>query len=226
VKTNRKAGQNIRELALKRRMKGIGSYLIALGIVVFLPFAAKIFQNVMKSLSIPVSDSFPPIVYLASGFMALVLLANGFSLWQKADRASQGAKGEESVARQLHELQQEGWNVEYGMRLGAGLGDADIVCISPKGKAFVIDVKSHRGNVVTDGKTLYRRAGKNRYPFEKNFLRQSMKQALQVKQQKKLSFVTPIVAFSSARVSVPSGKVAGVYVVAADRLVGLLRRVK
>ena len=63
--------------------------------------------------------------------------------------------------------------------------------------------------------------GKNRYSFEKNFLAQVMKQAFQIKQQKNLDFVTPIIVFSQARVSV-SGKLKGVYVVEKARLITLL----
>jgi hypothetical protein len=64
--------------------------------------------------------------------------------------------------------------------------------------------------------------GKTNYPFEKNFIDQAIKQALQVKKQKNLSFVTPIVAFSDAKVSVPTGKFKNVYVVEKSRLVSLL----
>ena len=65
--------------------------------------------------------------------------------------------------------------------------------------------------------------GKKSYPFEKNFLNQVMKQALQIKQQRNLDFVTPIVAFSNAKVLVPPGKIKNVYVVERLRLVPLLR---
>jgi hypothetical protein len=224
----RRPGQNIRELAQKRRRRAIVSFGSAAGIIVCLPIAAitesivaKVYANLKPPADSPIN--FPLAFYIIFAAVALILALNGLSLWQKANRATQGAKGEEATGKQLIELKKEGWDIEYGMPLGSGLGDADIVCVSPQGKAFVIDVKSHRGQVVTDGKALYRRTRRNKYPFEKNFLRQSMKQALQVKQQKGLSFVTPIVAFSAARVSVPSGKVAGVYVVGGKRLVGLLR---
>jgi hypothetical protein len=214
TRTTRRPGQNIRELAQKRRRRAIASFGSAVGIIVCLPIAAitestitKIYANLKPPADSPIT--FPLAFYIIFAAVALVLALNGISLWKKANRATQGAKGEEATGKQLIELKKEGWDIEYGMRLGNSLGDADIVCVSPQGKAFVIDVKSHRGQVVTDGKALYRRTRRNKYPFEKNFLRQSMKQALQVKQQKGLSFVTPIVAFSDARVSVPSGKVAG-----------------
>jgi hypothetical protein len=95
--------------------------------------------------------------------------------------------------------------------------------VSPGGKAYVIDVKSHRGEVWTDGKQLHRRMGSATYPFEKDFLDRAMKQAFQVKKKKGVSFVTPIVAFSEAKVSVPAGKLRGVYVVERARLLRLLQ---
>ncbi len=151
------------------------------------------------------------------------MVANGSFLWKRANHADQGAKGEEDTAQEISQLAQLGWQVDYGMRLGSGLGDADIVCISPQNKAYVIDVKSHRGEVTTDGKQLYRRMGKTTYSFEKSFLKQAMKQALQVKKQKNLSFVTPIVSFSDAKVSVPSSRIQNVYVIEKLKLVPLLK---
>jgi cysteine synthase len=123
----------------------------------------------------------------------------------------------------MRALEREGWQIEYGMRLGNRLGDADIVCVSPQNNAYVIDVKSHRGEVFADGAVLSRRMGTQTYPFEKNFLAQAMQQALQVKQQKGLSFVTPIVAFSNAKVSISSGKLQKVYVVSKSQLIPLLK---
>jgi hypothetical protein len=77
--------------------------------------------------------------------------------------------------------------------------------------------------VSSDGKKLHRRMGNETYEFEKDFLAQSMRQALQVKKTKKLSFVTPIIAFSRAKVVVPPRKVRGVYVVEKSRLTSLLK---
>ena len=228
-KSSRQAGQNIRELAVKRRVKAIASFASA-GLVVFLPFFwVKTFENFLKQISSlnpsqPQSSlNLPPTFYALFVIVALGLVANGVFLWKRANRADQGARGEEETAQEMFQLEQGGCQVEYGIRLGSGLGDADIVCISPQNKAYVIDVKSHRGEVTTDGKQLYRRMGRTTYPCEKSFLEQAMKQALQVKKQKSLSFVTPIVAFSNAKVSVPSGKLQKVYVVEKSRLVSLLK---
>ena len=228
-KVRRQAGQNIRELALKRRVKAIASFISA-GFVIFFPFfLIKTFENFLRQISSLNSSQsqsslhLPPIFYALFIIVALGLVANGVFLWKRANHADQGAKGEEDTAEEIFQLEQEGWQIEYGMRLSNKLGDVDIVCVSPQNKAYVIDVKSHRGEVTTDGKQLYRRMGKTTYPFEKNFLNQAMKQALQVKEQKGLGFVTPIVAFSNAKVLVPPGKLQKVYVVEKSRLVSLLK---
>jgi Nuclease-related domain len=187
---SRKAGQNIRKLALKRRVKAI-TYFGSAGLVIFIPFfTSQILEKLLKPLSSlnpsqQQSSSNLPLIFYALFFMiASVLVANGIFLWKRANHADQGAKGEEETAQEMFQLEQDGWKVEYGIRLGNRLGDADIVCISPQNKSYVIDVKSHKGEVTTDGEKLYRRIGKTTYPFEKDFLSQSMKQALQVKNKK------------------------------------------
>lgn len=226
---SRRAGQNVRQLALKRRVKAVTSFASAGFVICFPFFLSKIFENLLKQLSSLHSSQPPPSLNLPPAFYALFLILavglafNGAFLWKRAKHADQGAKGEEDIAQAIARLAQEGWKIEYGMRLGNRLGDADIVCISPQNKAYVIDVKSHRGEVTTDGKQLYRRLGKTTYPFEKNFLAQATKQAVQVKKQQGLPFVTPIVAFSDARVVVPAGKIQKVYVVEKSRLVSLLQ---
>jgi hypothetical protein len=226
-KSSRRAGQNIHQLAAKRRVQSIISFTSAGFILCFPFFLVKLFQDFLRQLphssQSQVTLNMPPSFYAFFTVAALGLVANGVFLWKRANHAVQGAKGEENVAEKMVQLEQAGWKIEYGMRLGNRLGDADIVCISPQDKAFVIDVKSHRGEVISNGKELCRRMGKTVYPFEKNFLEQAMKQALQVKQQKNLRFVTPIVAFSEARVLVPSGKVQKVYVVEKSKLVSLLK---
>jgi len=225
-KANRQAGQNIRALAIKRRTKAIVSFASA-GFVAIFPFLLTgLFNDFLQRLPSarpPAPLSMPPIAYLTFTVLALVLVANGMYLWKRANHADQGAKGEEDVALEMRSLQQNNWKVDFTLRLEGGLGDADIVCISPGNKAFVIDVKSHRGEIVADGDKLSRRMGQNVYPFEKDFLKQATRQAVQVKKQKKLEFVTPIIAFSNARVSLRKNPFQKVYVVEKTQLVKLLR---
>ncbi len=222
-RSKRKAGKNIRNLALARRMKAIYYFLYAAGFAIFPFLFVSFFKDLFQSFSGDNSLEINPILYVPFAFGFCICAFRGYNYWQRANHADQGAKGEEKMAEVMTTLEQEGWDIEYGMPLGKRLGDADIVCISPQQKAYVVDVKSHRGEVVTDGETLSRRMGKESYSFEKNFLRKSMQQAFQVKKQRKLKFVTPILAFSEAQVSVPPGKVKGVYVVEKLRLVPLLK---
>jgi hypothetical protein len=228
-KLSRKGGQNIRELALRRRVKAVGSF-IAAGFIVVIPFLlAKTFDKFFKQISSvnptqsQITLNFLPVFYIFLVLMALGLIANGAFLWKRANHADQGAKGEEDIAQAVSILESQGWQLEYGMRLGNGVGDLDVFCVSPNGKAFAIEVKSHRGEVITDGQELYRRMGNNKYAFEKNFIAQAMKQALKIKQQKDLNFVTPILAFSTARVSIQGDKFKNVYVVEKAKLVSLLK---
>jgi hypothetical protein len=227
-KSSRKAGRSIRGLAIKRRIDAIISFGFA-GLLICSPLLVKALENYIKQIpSLNLSQTqfslnFPPTIYLLVVVFALLAIANGAFLWKRANHADQGAKGEENIGQEISQLEKEGWQVEFNLRLGNSLGDADIVCISPQDKAYVIDVKSHRGEVVTDGQQLSRRWGKKNGSFEKNFLEQAMKQALQVKKQKNLSFVTPVVAFSEAKVSIPSNKVQKVYVVEKSKLLVLLK---
>jgi hypothetical protein len=227
---NRQAGHNVRQLALKRRVKAISLFGMAgLAIattVTFHRLYVQLFQIAAGSTAPSQTDQSPPFLlylYALGGAIALVWVLSGLHLWKRAGHANQGAAAEEAIADLLSPLADEGWQIEYGLWLGKGLGDADVVCRSPRQRAFVIDVKSHRGTVITDGQQLLRAYGNQKKPFEKDFLRQVMKQALQVKAQKEWSFVTPILAFSAAQVAMKDRKLKGVYVVEAQGLVPLLR---
>lgn len=227
--SSRQAGQNVRDLALRRRLKAIYSF-IAAGLVALFPFLLNTFiNNFWKQLATknssfvqPTALQFQPLVYFIFILISLSFVFQGINLWQKANRADQGAKGEEDIAQVLIPLKKAGWKLEYGAWLGKGLGDADIICVSPKGQTYVVDVKSHRGEVIFDGKLLSRRMGKQTHQFQKDFLEVTMKQALQIKKQRQISFVTPIIAFSQAKVSLPANKVRGVYVVQKSNLLSLL----
>lgn len=232
-RSSRPAGHNIRALAIKRRTQAVFSFSFAVLILSAPIFFVKTLNGFLKELPIsPESTQVQApnskfLVYLYLYPVAIVVavapVARGLYLLKRAKHADQGAQGEEDTAQALKPLEQEGWQIEYNLPLQGGLGDADIICVSPKGQTYVIDVKSHRGKVFTDGQHLQRRMGKSTYSFEKDFLNRAMRQALQVKKQKNFHFVTPIVAFSNAKVSVPSGKLRDVYVVEKTQLVALLK---
>jgi hypothetical protein len=228
-KLGRKGGQNIRELAFRRRLKAVTSFITAGSIIVLPLVLTKPFDRLLRQIlsgnpsQAQSTLNFLPVFYIFLVLMALGLIANGAYLWKRANHADQGAKGEEDITQALAILESQGWQLEYGMRLGNGVGDLDVFCVSPNGKAFAIEVKSHRGEVITDGQELFRRMGNQKYPFEKNFIAQAMKQALKIKQQKDLPFVTPILAFSTARVSIQGDKFKNVYIVEKAKLVSLLK---
>ncbi|MBD2256999.1 nuclease-related domain-containing protein [Pseudanabaena sp. FACHB-2040] len=229
AKSSSQAGKSIRHLAAKRKAKAILSFISA-GLVAIAPsLLVNAFNNFLGEISSLSDQAQDPVLqvsiyfYLLFFLITLGFIFNGFHLLKRARHADQGAKGEEDTAQALRPLEREGWQIEYNLRLKGGLGDADIVCTSPKKQTYAIDVKSHRGEVFTNGTQLQRRMGHSTYPFEKDFLNGAMRQALQVKEQKSLRFVTPIVAFSAAKVSVPPEKLRGVYVVETAKLVVLLK---
>ena len=227
--SSRKAGQNIRDLALKRRFKAVISFGSA-GFLLLLPFMLPhMFGTLLAQLSFSSAQAsrrleVPPVFYLMLVMASLGAIANGLYWWRRANHADQGAKGEEDIAIALAGLTASGWQIEYNVRLGQGLGDADVVCRSPRHNAYAIDVKSHRGRVVTDGQRLYRMMGQQKYAFEKDFLKQVKRQASVLKQQRDWRFVTPIVAFSQAHVAASISQVQHVYVVEKARLPALLKQ--
>lgn len=225
LRASRQAGQPIRKLALKRRIKAIALFASA-GFLFLVPLlGGKIFErifNPVASIDIQSETWLKPLFPILLG-SALSLIATGVFLWKRANHADQGAKGEEDVAQELIQLENEGWQIEYNLYLTNGMGDADVVCISPRRKAYVVDVKAHRGEIATDGHRLYRRLGRKNYAFKKNLLQQAIMQAIQVRKQQRLSFVTPIVVFANATVLIPIGNQRKVYVVEKSKLVSLLR---
>jgi hypothetical protein len=144
----------------------------------------------------------------------------GRKFWKMADRAEQGAKGEEIVGLLLKELEQAGWKIQHNLSIPR-LGDVDVFLSSPKDNHFVIDVKSHSGEVFFEDGVLKKRFGNAVYSFEKDFLAKVMEQALTIKTMKGLRFVTPILCFTEARLDIGTvnNKARGVYVMKKEALV-------
>jgi hypothetical protein len=210
------AGQNVRQMAFRRRFQSlqafVGAGILPLLVVFMFPVLAIGLGFIAAILIVAIA------VFGALGF-----IFRGIDLWQAANRADQGAKAEEGVAEVLSPLATEGWEFHYGMRLDQGLGDADVVCLSPQKKTYVIDVKSHRGTVIFQDHRLHRRMGRTIYSFKKDFLQIVMKQALQVRDRNKVEFVTPLLVFTRAQLAVSQKKIRGVYVVTQENLVTKLQ---
>jgi len=229
--SNQQAGANIRRLAARRKFKATIAFSTAIFSVIGSIILHQVFQDFTRQLLTITSTTTrvdPPdfsLMFYGLGFIiAASFTVQGLDLWKRAKHAEQGAEGEEAIAQDLTSLIQEGWQFEYGRMLGKGLGDADIIGRSPKGHMYVIDVKSHGGEVGVKGDRLYRRYGAKTYSFEKDFLAQVMKQAYQVKDLEKAKFVTPIVVFSQAKVTVQPNKIRGTYVVERSHLIPLLKK--
>jgi Nuclease-related domain len=208
-----RAGQNIRAIALQRRFKAVSLLGIALILAIF-PLGLLVWQRGQLSM--------PTWVYIACLGLAIALTIAAQQQWKRANDADQGAAAEEQVASILKPLQTQGWLLEYNIPLRGG-GDVDIFLLSPQGKAYIIDVKSHSGEVRANSDRLYRQYGKFKYEFEKDFLRQAKYQAVSIKELKQLKFVVAIVAFSRAKVQVGSNPVAGVYVLGVQELLHYLQ---
>lgn len=226
----RRPGENIRQLALRRRIRAFLSFVSALAVLIFPWLLFQQLEKLVRLLYAAVPNqtssatvSISTVYLLPFVLFALLFFLQGVVLWKRADRAAQGAQAEEEIGQDLSVLEQEGWQIEYGRMIGKNR-DVDVICRSPKDNAYVIDVKSHRGQVFFNGGKLCRRMGKATYPFEKDFLQSVMQQALQVKQRQGLQFVTPILAFTQAEVTLPEQKVRGVYVVERSNLTALLQR--
>lgn len=212
-----RAGQNIRIMALQRRSKALSLFAMAALLVVF-PFLLPVFLQRLLLTWV----NLPNWAYLACFILAGLGVIQGLYFWKRANHAAQGAAGEEYIAKALKPLQSLGWRVEYNIPI-RGLGDVDVFLLSPQGNAYTIDVKSHKGEVHKEGNQLYRQYGHSRYSFEKDFLREAKRQAVSMKELRKLKFVTPIVAFSKANVLVGREPVAGVYVLGVAELLPCLR---
>ena len=208
----------MRVMARQRRTKAVLGFAIA-ALWVLLPWVLPWLLHVVLPT---VVFSLPSWVYFGCLVPASLSYFQAQRLWSKANRADQGAAGEEAIAVVLTPLQSEGWQIEYGVR-DRSVGDVDVFLLSPQGRAYTIDVKSHRGEVRSDGKQLYRQYGRSQYPFEKDFLNQATRQAVAMKKLKGLDFVTAIVAFSQAKVEIRENPVARVYVVGKQDLVRCLR---
>ncbi|MBD1913268.1 MULTISPECIES: nuclease-related domain-containing protein [unclassified Leptolyngbya] len=160
AKSHRKAGENIRKLAAKRKLKAV----IAFSAAIFSLVGSIYLSNALKGLTTQLltitststattvqQPDFSYLFYIVGFLVATGFVSQGLFLWKRAQHAEQGAEGEEAIAQTLLPLAQEGWQFEYGLMLGKGLGDADIIGLSPKGKGFVIDVKSHGGEIEVQG---------------------------------------------------------------------------
>ncbi len=130
----------------------------------------------------------------------LFLIGKHFS--ESASVAMIGAIGEEDVAAVLQKLPST-WKIERNIPIESG-GDIDFLVTSPENTIFVLDAKAHSGTVVYDGIRLSRRLKGKRVPFERDILSKVKQQAVQIRTERKLPFVNPILVFTRAELQLSS----------------------
>jgi len=217
-----KPGENPRKLALLRRQRAVGAFLIA-GMIATAPWGVQWCLSSLVNFPTPGTGpviTLPGVLYLVCLAAAGLPLFAGWELIQKARRAEQGAQAEEEIAQVLQQLP-PGWQVEYGLSV-PGVGDIDVTLRSPENRWYVLEVKSHAGIVEVQGNRLLRRLGDRIFPFEKDFLKQVWSQVDALKQLRRLTYVTPVLVFTRARVAGGSQKVRGVIVAQQQELLALL----
>ena len=108
-----------------------------------------------------------------------------------------GRTAEYEICEYLQQILPNEYIIFRNIRLGKFFGDIDLTVLGPTG-ILAIDVKSHRGGITFDGKSLLRN-GKN---FEKDILGQiltnvyNLRDFLKSKTRKEY-FITPAIVFSS-----------------------------
>ncbi len=159
-------------------------------------------------------------------FVILFVLLTLFKKYsRKLDNFFSGSKGESDVGDVLlNDLPKSYINLP-DINLERK-GNIDYVLVGPTG-IWIIEVKSHVGNMTFDG-TALRRGGKL---LEKDFLKQSWAEAYSVKNLLKQKigrdfFVQPVIVFSNSRAKMKFGfnKVRGVYIINLNWLSKLVLR--
>lgn len=222
-----KAGSTIRRLARFRRTVTIVSFAGAGFLVVMTPL-----------LFVSLGQGYVAVAVIVLAVNVIVwLVCFGSIYWNKARLCDRGALGEEQLELVLQPLVRLGWTIQYNLRLR--WGDADVFLTSPRGKHYVIDVKSHKGGTVffdSKPQTLMRRyetavydLGKDSYGKSKDWLKSVKGQALELARSKRLRWVTPIICFTQIDLDptiTPDKPLQGVYVVSLDSLLDLFNRLE
>ncbi|MDY6901168.1 MAG: nuclease-related domain-containing protein [Cyanobacteriota bacterium] len=211
IKT-KQPGEYIRKLARKRKLSAMIRYFLAAGVSIATLW-----------LFITFASSSAAIFILLTGISgSYYLYRSGKYFEKRALDARRGAKAETDVADLLDVSELQKWQIEYNLRIRRW-GDADIVLFSPKGKWYVVDVKSHGGTKISENGRLRRRYGKNIYDFREGDLIHKVKgQAKEVRKLKGASWATAILCFTRGGVNIPDSELNGIYVVDAKKLVDIL----
>lgn len=189
---------------VKRLLTGLFLVFLLVGLIWYVNYVSKYSFLAWLIIAIPLT-----IIYFS-----IIKKYNG--TWLK------GLTGENDIQGELRKLP-EGYvyirNIE-----SAKSGNIDFVVLGPNG-IWAIEVKSHDGSVTYDGNILLH----NKWPFEKDFLRQSLNQKKLLEQyiqdQLGMAFpIIPVIVFSSSKAYLKLGMkpLKGVYVIQKRWLLDLI----
>ncbi len=215
-KSQTKIIQSSQYFAIRKRNKAIKIFIVAV-LVAIIPFG---FDKVMELIQPLLSESLREklnfeilknlSIFLI--FISIDLIIYGIFLWIGYYRLIRSNKGKIEIISEIDLLTQKGWKIEYTIEI-PGLGYVDMFCLSPKGNAYIIQLKSHRGEVYRNDNNIYWKFENKTYRFKRDILGLAMKKALYLKKLKNLNRVTPIIAFSGVNLNIEKEKVRGVYVI-------------
>lgn len=171
-----------------------------------------------------------PTITLVVILIFLLVLLKGLEplndlLESKGIRFYRGNKGEKEVRKLLAELP-DGYLVFADVEIGANKGNIDFVVLAPSG-LFLLEVKSHSGNVDYDGYALTLRGKRFR---DKNFFRQVHGQIWALKRYLErvgpVPYIRAAIVFSSPYASLRFGyhPIEGIYIIQKDFLLGLFHQ--
>lgn len=167
-----KAGAGARKMAKKRVIVIYGTLFVFL----ILGFLGVLLYHKLQNMHVPL------LPWLILGFAAGLVITVAMVLTDDKedpdkfiDRAFQGAEGEEKVELLLSSLP-DTYSVFHD--LPCPLGNIDHIVVGPTG-VFVIETKSHRGNIVvsSDGQLM-----RNGRPLEKDVVKQVWRQTFWLKE--------------------------------------------
>lgn len=133
-------------------------------------------------------------------------------------RLQAGITAEASVLEMLVRELPPTWSIEANIEVPS-CGDVDVFVTSPNKNYFALEIKSHRTEVLFDGRNLRRGNGDF---FEKDFLKQALRAAIGLRNMRKLSYINVLLVFTRATLSLPERHMRHVRVLKSDELVGFL----
>ncbi len=160
-KKKKPAVDYVMELAEQRGKQALESYRYALVLAVL--FVPTLLYSIITLFWLGV------VLSIAGLWYAYRCYQDGQRNTQGGKNAEQGAAAEREVKVLLKRLKPKGWQIDHNVPR-RGKGDFDVVLHSPKGKWYVIDVKSHGGTKFVEGGVLKKRYGNETHDFNEGDL--------------------------------------------------------